>query len=395
GWWAFPGGGLSRRDAGVELRGVARGLERGAQTRPGPGLGPEDLEALGPDDVPNLTAGALRELFEETGLWVGDAPAGDVDDARRRVLAKDATLGEVAAELGSVPDASRLTFAGRWMTPPFVPMRFDNRFFLLHWPADEAIQPAPDGHELDRGEWIDPADAVERWRRGEVMAAPPILHTLTVLSEDGPERGLPRLLETAEADLGPLRRIEFLPGLVLMPLRTPTLPPATHTNTFLLGRAKAVLVDPAPHAGAEKKRLLAALDAARDQGYRIEAIWLSHYHPDHLGAALDVKRHLQIPILAHAETASALGPGLPVDGGLIDGQRVALDGLTVQIHHTPGHARGHLAFELEEHRALIAADLVSTLSTIVIDPPEGDMHAYLDSLGRMAAKDFKVLLPSH
>ncbi|MEO1088118.1 MAG: MBL fold metallo-hydrolase, partial [Acidobacteriota bacterium] len=68
---------------------------------------------------------------------------------------------------------------------------------------------------------------------------------------------------------------------------------------------------------------------------------------------------------------------------------------TIRVHHTPGHARGHLCFELEEHRALIGADLISTLSTIVVDPPEGNMHAYLDSLERMAAMDFKVLLPSH
>ncbi|MEO1086207.1 MAG: hypothetical protein AAFY88_18360, partial [Acidobacteriota bacterium] len=231
-WWAVPGGGVSRRDLGVELRGSVQGLREDAQTLPSPGLEPGALEPLGADDVPGLAVGALRELFEETGLWVGDTPRGDLEDARRRVLAKEATLGDIAAELGSTPDASRLTFAGRWMTPPFVPMRFDNRFFLLHWPSSEATQPAPDGHELDRGEWIEPGAAVERWRRGDVMAAPPILHTLTVLAEDGPQGGLPRLLDTAEANLGPLRRIEFLPGLVLMPLRTPTLPPATHTNTF-------------------------------------------------------------------------------------------------------------------------------------------------------------------
>ncbi|MEM1178792.1 MAG: MBL fold metallo-hydrolase [Acidobacteriota bacterium] len=395
GWWAFPGGGLSRRDAGVTCLGQPRGLGQGQLTRPSPGLGDVDLEALGPDEIPGLAIAALRELFEETGLWLGDRPTGDIDALRRKVLAKEATLGDAAAELGSTPNSSRLTFAGRWLTPPFAPMRFDNRFFLLEWPESEARQPTPDGHELDHGEWIEPSLALERWRRGGVMAAPPILHTLTVLASDGPGHGLPRLLDTREADLGPLRRIEFLPGLILLPLRTPTLPPATHTNTFILGRGRAVLIDPAPYAEAEKRRLLDALDAAREQGLTIEAIWVSHHHPDHIGAVLDAKRHLGVPVLAHRDTAEALGSAIPVDGGLEDGQRVALDGLTVRVHHTPGHTRGHLSFEIEEHRALVAADLVSTLSTIVIDPPEGDMHAYLTSLERMAARDFKVLLPSH
>ena len=403
GWHAFPGGGLSKRDLNVEVDGAVDGLRRDHVTLPT--ADPTDLEslALAPDEVPGLVACTLRELFEETGLWPGaESGAMDLDalaDARRRLLDKTVDMGALAGELGRPLDASSLVFAGRWLTPPFAPMRFDNRFFLLEWPADRALQPSMMGRELDLGEWIDPAAAYERWLDGEVLAAPPILHILRVLTQHGPQRGLGRLLHPEEANLGPMRRIEFRPGVIMLPLRTPTLPPATHTNAFLLGRGDAVLVDPATPFSDEQDRFLAALDAAREQGYTVREIWLTHHHSDHVGAVDRVRDHLGAPVLAHPDTAAALtARGIQVDGELYDGRRVVLDGappITVTVHHTPGHARGHLCFFDETFRTLIAGDLISTLSTIVVDPPDGDMDAYLDSLARMAALDARITFPSH
>ena len=63
--------------------------------------------------------------------------------------------------------------------------------------------------------------------------------------------------------------------------------------------------------------------------------------------------------------------------------------------HTPSHAPGHLAFFDPAQRVLIAGDLVSGLSTILIGFQEGDMDAYLDSLRRVAALDPKTVFPSH
>jgi glyoxylase-like metal-dependent hydrolase (beta-lactamase superfamily II) len=62
---------------------------------------------------------------------------------------------------------------------------------------------------------------------------------------------------------------------------------------------------------------------------------------------------------------------------------------------TPGHARGHLVFLDTAERTLIAGDLVSSVSTIVIDPPEGDMDDYLASLERVRALEPRLLLPAH
>lgn len=401
GWYAFPGGGLARADAGVPLERPPRGASDSSFTDPEPDVGFDLRRRLGPDLPPGLAACAVRELFEETGLLLGASQARPdaLAAARRRLLDKEIDLGALAAGAGWRLDASPLTFAGRWLTPPLAPMRFDNRFFLLEWDRDRPIQPTLMGSELDRGEWLRPAQALERWESGEALVAPPILHILRVLADAGPVRGLPRLLRPDEADLGPMRRIEFRPGVVLLPLLTPTLPPATRTNAVLLGRRRVVLVDPATPLAGETERLERALAAARDQGREIEAIWLTHHHPDHVGAVEAIRRRLDVPVCAHRLAAEHLERrGIHVDRELADGERVVLDGdppYPVRVIHTPGHARGHLCFFDETYRSLVAGDLASTLSTIVIDPPEGDMDAYLDSLDKVAALDPEVLFPAH
>ncbi|MEM9555742.1 MAG: MBL fold metallo-hydrolase [Acidobacteriota bacterium] len=422
GWWAFPGGGVSRRDVAAEtdaraagrLIGDVAGTPASTVTAPAPALDAAEQAALAPDLAPGVVFAALRELFEETGLLPlagGDAvdPRSTVvREARRRLLAKEVGFGELLAAHGWTLDAAPLRFAGRWLTPPFAPMRFDNRFALLHWPAERPDPvlladddvPGPRGAELDRGAWTTSEDALDAWRRGEVTAAPPILHILRVLGDAGPKNGHRRLLDTSEADLGPLRRIEFRPGVVLLPLRTPTLPPATHTNAVLLGTGDAVLIDPATPLAEEQDRLLAALDAFVAAGRRIRAIWLTHHHPDHVGAVLRVRRHLGVPIQAHADSAAGLAAqGIAIDETLAGDTVVDLGGpdapFPVRVLHTPGHTRGHLAFLDETHGSLIAGDLASTLSTIVIDPPEGDMSAYLDSLERVVARRPRTLFPAH
>ncbi|HEX9669246.1 MAG TPA: hypothetical protein VGC93_07145, partial [Thermoanaerobaculia bacterium] len=217
GWHAFVGGALAREDAGLEVAGTARGLAAGTAAPALEGL-LDGLPELPPDLVPGLLAAALRELFEETGVLLArELPPAAVTPpglaaARRRLVAGEAGMAELLAEFGASLDASRLVYAGRWLTPPFGPLRFDNRFFLAEWPYGAALQPEVEPGELAAGEWIEPAAALARWRRGEVLAAPPVLHLLRVLAEDGPERGLPRLLDPREANLGPCRRIEFRPG---------------------------------------------------------------------------------------------------------------------------------------------------------------------------------------
>ena len=417
GWHAFPGGGLARTDAGLPIEGVPRGLSRAADSpEPAAAAGlPDTLRdtvgAVGPDAIPGIVACALRELFEETGLLVANPAspaspppeAADLERERRALLEKEKGFGEVLASLGATLDASPLVYAGRWLTPPFTPIRFDNRFFLLEWPAEAPIQPAVWPGELAEGEWIDPRAAWARWQAGEVLAAPPILHFLRVLAEDGPEAGLPRLVDPSETNLGPFRRIELRPGVLLFPLAVQTLPPAATVNCYLLGHGEAVLVDPGSPAEREIARLVEALAAARERsGLRVTAIWLTHHHPDHIGGVAALAARLGVPVGAHAQTADRLAArGIAVDRLLEDGERVVLAGgpagppMTVRVVHTPGHARGHLCFLDEASGSLIAGDMVAGLGMIVVDPPEGDMDDYLASLEKMIALAPRTLFPGH
>jgi len=396
GWQAFPGGGLERRDADLPLAGAPSHPRPATPTAPAPEMEGE----VGADLVPGLAACALRELFEEVGvLLTSGARLDDPQALRRRLLARQADLGAALAEHGSALDASRLAFAGRWLTPPFAPLRFDNRFFLAEWRAGDG-EPAVAPPESEEGEWIAPARALDRLAASDGLAAPPILHLLRVLAEEGPDAASPRWLDTAEANLGPLRRIELRAGILLFPLAAATLPPATHTNAFLIGTGDCVLVDPGSPFDDENERLLAALAAAeRRLGRRVVEIWLTHHHPDHVAGADHLRSALGVPVAAHAATVERLAErGLAVDRRLADGELVELPGAPptrLRLHHTPGHARGHLAIELEGAGDVVVGDLVSGASTIVIDPPEGDMDDYLDSLARLRARGLRTLFPSH
>jgi glyoxylase-like metal-dependent hydrolase (beta-lactamase superfamily II) len=186
----------------------------------------------------------------------------------------------------------------------------------------------------------------------------------------------------------------------MFPLAAATLPPASHTNAFLVGGGDVVLIDPGSHFESENRRLLAALDAARARlGRRTVEIWLTHHHPDHVGGVEAVRRALGVPVAAHPAAAERLAAaGIAVDRTLADGERRRLAGapeLELRVRHTPGHARGHVAIEVLPGRDLIAGDLVAGFGTVVIDPPEGDMDEYLTSLASLRGGGHRTLFPAH
>jgi glyoxylase-like metal-dependent hydrolase (beta-lactamase superfamily II) len=67
----------------------------------------------------------------------------------------------------------------------------------------------------------------------------------------------------------------------------------------------------------------------------------------------------------------------------------------LQAIHTPGHASNHLCYLLEDEKILFTGDHVMQGSTVVINPPDGDMQAYLDSLGGLLEVDAAYLAPGH
>jgi len=184
-------------------------------------------------------------------------------------------------------------------------------------------------------------------------------------------------------------------GVRALALRTPTLPPATHTACYLVGPSEGAgelyAVDPASPYPDQLAALDRVLETEADAGRRLVAVLLTHHHGDHVGAAAHLAARYGVPVCAHAETAARLAGRVAVDRAIGDGDQV---GPLVSVF-TPGHAPGHLCFHHPESGALIAGDMVAGLGTILIDPSEGDMSAYLASLERMRALAPSSLLPAH
>ncbi|MBW2509479.1 MAG: MBL fold metallo-hydrolase, partial [Deltaproteobacteria bacterium] len=128
------------------------------------------------------------------------------------------------------------------------------------------------------------------------------------------------------------------------------------------------------------------------------AILATHHHPDHVGGAMALKERLQLPLWAHAMTAQRLDGIVEIDMLIQDGERIVLDGPTptaLSALHTPGHAPGHLCFTDEASNIMIAGDMVASVGTIIVEPSDGDMLLYLESLKKMSALEPTALLPAH
>ena len=190
------------------------------------------------------------------------------------------------------------------------------------------------------------------------------------------------------------------PGIHVVPVRTPTLPPATHTNTWLLGQGQITVVDPASPWEDEQARLFDALWSRIEAGERVERLFLTHHHHDHVSGAMDLQARLadvgqRVPIAAHPVTAELVRGTVSVEAHVDHGDVLDCGGRTFVAHFTPGHAPGHLALHDPDSGAIIAGDLVAGVGTIAIDPREGDLQDYLDSLEAMRALEPQALMPAH
>ncbi len=181
----------------------------------------------------------------------------------------------------------------------------------------------------------------------------------------------------------------------VLPLRTPTLPPATSTNTMVVGSARFVVIEPATPHPDERERLVAEVEARRGQGGVFEGILLTHHHVDHIGFAEGLRQRYGVPLMAHEATASRVDFG--IDRRLGEGDVLELgDGVEVQCVWTPGHAPGHLVYVERKGRVAHGGDLVAGEGTILVDPDDsGDMIEYLDSLRRLATLEIDRLVPAH
>jgi len=373
GFYAFPGGKVDEADATVPVEGAE---------------GPEAQQVVA----------AARELFEETGvLLVQGQPHLPLAELRTALLAEKLSFATLILEQHLTLRAADFKLAGRWVTPEFIPnARFDARFFLAELPVGQSAEVWPG--ELSEGAWVRPAEALSQWEAGTALLHPPNMHALQVMGAFRDEasaveslRGAPGLDARFISS-----RIEFQRGVKVMPLRTATLPPATHTNSYILGTRQLLVVDPGSDDHREIDALIARLEELRSaEGCTLEAIVLTHHHGDHIGGVERLVEKLQLPIWAHEKTAERIG--WPVAKRLREGTVIELDGplpMNWRVLHTPGHARGHVTLIDERTKAAVVGDMVAGVGTIVIDPPEGDMTEYLSQLLRLRAL-VGTIYPAH
>lgn len=189
---------------------------------------------------------------------------------------------------------------------------------------------------------------------------------------------------------------QVAPGVAWFAARTPTLPPATHTNSYALGERDVVLVEPATPFVDEQREWIAWARGLASQGRNLLGIFVTHHHPDHVGGAAFFSETLDLPLWAHPWTADALD--VPVARQLDDGDELILDGPTPQrwrCLHTPGHAPGHLCLLDREAGTLIVGDMIASEGTILVAPGDGDLSVYLEQLRRLAELEAVTALPAH
>ena len=384
---------LTRRNPDLEVFLV----ERSRKSRFFPGYHAFPGGVLEPADGEGAEArrnAALRELFEETGVLVTQprAPAGfPRDEATRDAPAPALATRQLEWDTDALADAGTL------VTPAFGPLRYDTTFYVCELPDGE-MPHVLDG-ELTAGAWVRPRDALRRWEEEAWPIPPPTLAYLHLLAaSDDPAKAAELARSTDGRPHHERFRIEFHPGIFALPLRTHTLPPATTTNCYLVDGDPIVVVDPGPADADDLVPLFHTLDEMVADGRRVVVI-ATHHHGDHVGGIAAVKRRYRARILAHPLTGAALPSGL-VDDILQEGEPVPLGAWSgrpwrLRVVHTPGHTRGHIALRDERWGALLVGDLVSGVSTIIIDPGEGDMADYMTSLQRCVEMRPPLVMPAH
>jgi ribonuclease/clavin/mitogillin len=383
GFWAFPGGKLAAEDHDPTIASPHQHLRA-------------------------RRIAACRELYEETGILVVrrrdgsfPEPSPDLDRCRQAVLDGSLAFPLMLAERELSVRDDDFDLIGEITTPAFAPIRYATTFFVSPMPPNQRVDIWPG--ELERGEWVAISEMLMRWRRGEVWLTPPSAMTLQALA-DHP-------VDAAPSQVGPILErlaggaehpIFFAPTVQMMPLKTVALAPGTHTNAYFIGSGPRYLLDPGADDPAEQARLFGVIDEQLQAGQTLTAIVLTHHHRDHIGAAAACAERYALPIWAHAVTAEKLNGQIPITRLLEDGERLDLgpcpaDGgrWSLEAIHTPGHAAGHLAFLDSFYGLLFVGDMVSTLSSIVITPPDGDLTMYLQSLRRLHELPCRMLLPAH
>ena len=434
GAWVFPGGIVDPGDA--LARDACVGLdEAAANARLGVAHG-----AL------SYYVAAVRECFEESGLLYATDARGEVvrlDDEsaaglrawRGPLHRNERTIGALCEAFGLKLALDRLVYLSHWLTPLGRAKRFDTRFFIAEAPAGQTA--AFDGTEMVEQLWLRPAEALARAAELKLMTptqtslklvgrydtvadllawarAPREIGLIMPRVGSGHEGMRPVLPEEpAWAEIGRIdpaghgtscydiqvaTPVRLSPRLIRVTADNGSMMTGPGTNTYLIGGGESnewAVIDPGPPDDAHVDAILSAAPGP------IRWIFATHTHNDHSPACVLLKARtgavVHGRVADHPEWQDAsFAPDVHLQGG----ERHVLPGpdgeaSTLIAIHTPGHASNHICYLLEEEKLLFTGDHVMQQSTVVINPPDGDMAAYIASLRDLAARDLEWLAPGH
>jgi glyoxylase-like metal-dependent hydrolase (beta-lactamase superfamily II)/8-oxo-dGTP pyrophosphatase MutT (NUDIX family) len=383
----------------------------------------------------DFAVAALRECFEEAGLLLADRPfdPNAAEPWRSRLQAGEAGAAEVCETFGLRLDLRGVYYHSHWLTPPGAPKRFDTRFFIARAPAgQEAVADYGEAVELM---WLTPQQALSRERGLKLLpvtrrtlqdlarfaSTDPALEEarsrreirLTMPRAASSRQGERRVVlpdELPYAEIGRLdpagrgdvcceivagRAVRLSPRVHRVTAPNPGMMTGPGTNSYLVGGdGQFTVIDPGP---ADPVHLQALLDAAAGLAGRIERILVTHTHVDHSPGAVALAQATGAPVFGRRATfAAGQDASFSPQREPADGERFDVGaGATLRVIHTPGHASNHLCYLLEQEATLFTGDHVMQGSTVVINPPDGDMAAYLRSLQALLDEPMDWLAPGH
>ena len=166
------------------------------------------------------------------------------------------------------------------------------------------------------------------------------------------------------------------------------------TNCYVIGDGdEFVVIDPGPNHAEHLARIAALVRG------KLIAIVCTHSHPDHYPGAAPLRQLVgqsDVPILGRL-AGPDFNPNwvFEPDRELQDNEVLLCGSERIRMLHTPGHASNHVCLLLEHDGLLLSGDHILNGSTTVIDHPDGNMLAYMNSLDRLKAEPAHFILPAH
>ncbi|GGC65882.1 MBL fold metallo-hydrolase [Marinobacter halophilus] len=425
GYYVFPGGAVNAQEPEGRVHMVGVEDAHISQTM--------SLDEGGADYM----LAAVRECFEEAGVLLAQDSAGalvgaehPVHGEREALFRDEVSLAQLCAKHGLMVPLDRLAYLSHWVTPPGPPRRFDTRFFVAVAPAGQVA--SHDGEETIDQVWISPAQALAEHRAGQRLLGLPTIRTLRVLCDfstsaelmryahaNPPEafptdpwpalrKGQPVLLEpnapaydeavkldpegegSVKAEITPGEPVEVAAGVVRLTAPNPGMMTGPGTNTYLLGFERFTVIDPGPADETHIERILEVTGGAVDQ------VLVTHTHLDHSPAVRLLQERTGCRVIGWTAPEGAsqdktFAPdNEPTHEDLIETEAGAL-----KVLHTPGHASNHLCYLLPEQELLFSGDHIMQGSTVVINPPDGDMKAYVEALYDLLEESVRFIAPAH